>query len=76
MSWLSITSSHSVNNSNAGDSPSIVMNKTHLKHKYLLNNKCSHEIQMKQIDYRDSVEQTVQAGAIVPIRFSPSDGSR
>jgi hypothetical protein len=52
------------------------MNTTFVKHKYLLLNKCTHEIQVKQLQYQDSIEQTIPGNQIRPIHFSPSDKNR
>lgn len=34
---------------------------------------CGHEIQVRQLQHRDSIEQTINARDIKPIHFSPAD---
>ena len=53
--------------------PMIVVNLTHIRHKYLLDNECGHPIQIRQLQLGSGSEQTVEHGVITPVGFSSND---
>lgn len=56
--------------------PMIVVNLTHIRHKYLLDNQCGHPIQIRQLQFGNGSEQTVEHGEIAPVGFSSNDQSQ
>ena len=56
--------------------PMIVINLTHIRHKYLLDNQCGHAIQVRQLQFGTGLEQTIEHGVITPLGFSPNDANQ
>lgn len=75
-SWFRMKSTNYVNlGLTLANQPELHINKTHVRHKYLLNNQTDHEIQLVQLEYPNSVEKIVKPGSIKPVHFSPDDAS-
>jgi hypothetical protein len=55
------------------EDPLIVVNVTHLKHRYLVFNQTEYSIALKQNKFLDSRELHIKSGAVKPLYFSLSD---